>query len=522
MPAINLQAMCDMHNFNDNFYNPKTILTGVGILLLLLPVYLGAQSPPIRMDSVSVVNNNVMIGWTLGEGIENGYVEIHRRQDNGLYALIQKVPMPQSYFIDTGVDPRQKAFSYYVVAYDSQENLIGSIANNAHQTIYLKEPIADICGRQVSLNWDNYRVTKTVGAPDELLAPFQYNLASVSYNDSDFQFIGEIDFTINQQIIESPNEGDYCFFVRSINKETGATSTSNTRCLHVNFPPHPDFVYVRGVTVEEGHTLVRVATDPFAKDIVYVVQKLENEQFQPLDTLIIHDGAFTFADYASRADNQPETYRVLALDSCLDETVYSQNATSMYLSVNAISATNNYLQWNNYKGWPGGVSVYVVQRQVNSLIGFEEVATLPDGALQFTDDVSSLQFEGVQSRILYRIFAKENSGNPLGFTDTVYSNIAAIQRDVEVFVPNAFRPDSHIQENRIFKPVFTFFTPEKYTLQIFNRWGQLIFQSENFWEGWDGTLNGSMANAGVYAYIIRYSDSMGESFEKRGALLLTR
>jgi len=504
------------------FLNPDAILkTGV-IILLFVPLFLRAQSSPIRMDSVSVVDNNVIIGWTLGEGIEGGYVEIHRRQDNGLYALIQKIPMPQSYFVDTGVDPRQKAYSYYVVAYDAQANLIGSIANNAHQTIHLKHPVADICGRQTELLWDNYKVTRTVGEPVELPSPFQFSFSGVSHNDNEFILSGEMDLSILQQSVEMTDEGNYCFYIRSVNKETGATSTSNIRCLHISFPPHPDYVYIRRVTIEEGKTLVWVASDPLVKDVAYVIQKWDGDHFQSLDTLSSPNGAVVYTDLTSRADQQTETYRVLALDSCLDAALYSQNAASVYLSVEVMSDTHNYLQWNSYEGWSAGVSGFVLQRQVNALVGWEEVATLPGSASQFTDDLSSLQADGLQAEIFYRVVAIENSGNPLGFADSAFSNVVRIEREVEVFIPNAFRPDSHIEENRIFKPVFPFFSPEQYSMQIFNRWGQLIFETNNIWDGWDGSANGAALGAGVYAFVIRYNDSQGNSFEKRGAVLLVR
>jgi gliding motility-associated-like protein len=59
--------------------------------------------------------------------------------------------------------------------------------------------------------------------------------------------------------------------------------------------------------------------------------------------------------------------------------------------------------------------------------------------------------------------------------------------DLIYYVPNAFTPDGDIY-NQTFKPVFTSgFDPYNYQLLIFNRWGEIVFESNNFEIGWDGS-----------------------------------
>ncbi|MCR9172362.1 MAG: PKD domain-containing protein [bacterium] len=59
--------------------------------------------------------------------------------------------------------------------------------------------------------------------------------------------------------------------------------------------------------------------------------------------------------------------------------------------------------------------------------------------------------------------------------------------DYTVYVPNAFTPDGN-GANEIFKPVMDGFDPNDYELLIFNRWGDIIFESHNLEVGWDGTF----------------------------------
>jgi len=72
----------------------------------------------------------------------------------------------------------------------------------------------------------------------------------------------------------------------------------------------------------------------------------------------------------------------------------------------------------------------------------------------------------------------------------------------ELYMPNAFRPESTI--NNEFKPVVPFNAVQDYRLQIFDRWGQLIFESRDLGTGWTGEIKNQPAPLGVYAWRIDY------------------
>ena len=56
-----------------------------------------------------------------------------------------------------------------------------------------------------------------------------------------------------------------------------------------------------------------------------------------------------------------------------------------------------------------------------------------------------------------------------------------------LYVPNTFTPDFD-DYNQFFTPVLSSgFDPQDYNLYIYNRWGELIFESHNHLIGWDGT-----------------------------------
>ncbi len=66
--------------------------------------------------------------------------------------------------------------------------------------------------------------------------------------------------------------------------------------------------------------------------------------------------------------------------------------------------------------------------------------------------------------------------------------------------PNAFKPSSIIPENQKFTVMGNVSAIAKFQFNIFNRWGQLIFETDDPTEGWDGSQDGSPAPVGTYVY----------------------
>ena len=57
---------------------------------------------------------------------------------------------------------------------------------------------------------------------------------------------------------------------------------------------------------------------------------------------------------------------------------------------------------------------------------------------------------------------------------------------------------------------------------VYNRWGQLVFRTTNFKEGWDGKVNGRDAEAGTYVYVVQAVDYHGKPLHRKGTVILLR
>jgi gliding motility-associated-like protein len=85
--------------------------------------------------------------------------------------------------------------------------------------------------------------------------------------------------------------------------------------------------------------------------------------------------------------------------------------------------------------------------------------------------------------------------------------VIAYQEQLIYYVPNSFTPDSD-EHNQLFKPVFTSgFDPYNFEMTIFNRWGEMIWKTQDHQSGWDGSYgksDGLPVQAGMYTWVIKF------------------
>jgi gliding motility-associated-like protein len=62
----------------------------------------------------------------------------------------------------------------------------------------------------------------------------------------------------------------------------------------------------------------------------------------------------------------------------------------------------------------------------------------------------------------------------------------------------------------------------KYSINIYNRWGSLIYESKNITQSWDGRINGQPAPPGMYVYRTYFMDENEEVSEQQGSFTLIR
>lgn len=106
--------------------------------------------------------------------------------------------------------------------------------------------------------------------------------------------------------------------------------------------------------------------------------------------------------------------------------------------------------------------------------------------------------------------------------DTLCQSIT-VYDDLILHVPNSFTPNGD-NNNNLFFPVFS--SPglvDEYYIEIYNRWGELIFESDDIYQKWPGTYRGVLVQDGVYVWRIKYSDVYSDFLtEKKGHVTVVK
>ncbi|HMI79125.1 MAG TPA: T9SS type B sorting domain-containing protein, partial [Ferruginibacter sp.] len=91
---------------------------------------------------------------------------------------------------------------------------------------------------------------------------------------------------------------------------------------------------------------------------------------------------------------------------------------------------------------------------------------------------------------------------------------------IPVGIPNAFTPNND-NKNDYFKPGINFEITD-YQLQVYNRVGQLLYQTKDYGQGWDGRFKGQQQSSGNYIYQVSFRNVEGKLFNYSGNIMLIR
>jgi len=100
-----------------------------------------------------------------------------------------------------------------------------------------------------------------------------------------------------------------------------------------------------------------------------------------------------------------------------------------------------------------------------------------------------------------------------------YKTAVLVQPIGNIIFPNVFSPEAQLEENRVFKPGLIDYV-EQYHLMIFNRWGELIFESFDQEVGWNGMVDGKVAKEDVYIWKVEGKYTSGMTFVQTGDVTL--
>lgn len=110
--------------------------------------------------------------------------------------------------------------------------------------------------------------------------------------------------------------------------------------------------------------------------------------------------------------------------------------------------------------------------------------------------------------------------NDIGCFDTARKNIT-VYYNCHVAVPSAFTPNGDGLNDYLY-PVDAY-KADDLIFRIYNRWGQLVFETKDWTKKWDGRINGYPQDVGTYVWMLNYTNrDTGKKFALKGTTVLIR
>jgi gliding motility-associated-like protein len=469
---------------------------------------------PSLIKSVSVEGNVIKINWDQNPSSYTDYyvLYVHNPSWSPPWDVVDTIFGAANTSIDltqfsTSAGPH--VFSLMAVDICGQKSFY-SLAT-AHQTMLLKHEL-DICEETLTLSWNPYR--------NRFNGIFSYKIfASVDgAAPEEIGSAGRDTFFIHTSV---PLNANICYTIQAVDGVGEGFAYTNTSCVFTAAPDKANAAYIKSASVSGNAVVLSILINTPSE-----VKKLIIERSTPLSAFEkVAEMAYSptmginvsFEDITDLNTSQVSyLYRLRTVNICEKEAGVSNTAKTILLTAeNKNEARKNILNWTLYEGFDAGLGELNVYRSTEGT--FSRIGTFTNGVFKLEDDLTEL-FSS-KGEFCYYVEAIESTDNFYNIRGKALSNVVCLEQLPFVYIPTAFMPEGI---NSIFKPVFSYPDREYYSFEIFNRWGQKLFQTNNPEEGWNGEIIGGQAPAGVYVYLLRYRSTSGTQFERKGILTLIR
>jgi gliding motility-associated-like protein len=227
-----------------------------------------------------------------------------------------------------------------------------------------------------------------------------------------------------------------------------------------------------------------------------------------------NNSIFNYIDKQTNVDLSNYFYRLSVTDSCKYTSPYSNIGKTILLTIDT-NGQFPVITWSPYELWASGIERYELQiAGYSKWVNPKAKSFMPlESFIQpemVSDSLSKLNNENY----CYRVVAFRQSDQ----LESV-SNEVCIPAISHLFIPNAFSPN-HDGLNDVFKPIGMYILD--YNIQIFNKWGVKLFESNDMNTGWNGKFKEVDCTVDNYFYQLSAKCTNGKNIKKSGSVLLMR
>jgi gliding motility-associated-like protein len=469
--------------------------------------------PPINngIRYVTVVGNKIKIVWNTTNAPYFSHYSVSKNAGSGYSVIQSSYFIGDTVFVDPAVIPATQPYSYEMDVLDTCN--IPSISNTAHRSIFLS-----VSSTQPGINdlvwtpyqgWNvqSYRIYRSEGASSNFTLLATVNGSVTTYSD-----LGLCDKVYNY-FVEAVKDVAPIYVSASNNISQQPVSAANSNPM-----------VVKTVTVDNTNNSVvlRWEPTPNAAKTFFIDRKVDDGPWQLNFVLLNSSGATAYVDNQVSVSTSSYTYRIKYSDSCGNLNNVSDVGKSILLkggvnknAANLTDRKNINLSWTRYEKWASGVLQYDVFIEsptgINTLIGSTTDT--------FFVDSNTSRFNLASDLFCYSILARNSGG---GIEDTSLSNTLCINYESEIFIPTAFTPGPKDELNKSFK--IYGLSLANLSILIYDRWGNVVYESSDPSEGWNGQLNntGNDLPAGVYQVVVQGKGKDRRNFRREQTINLIR
>jgi hypothetical protein len=462
---------------------------------------------PTVIDSISVdpITNVVYIAWYPNKTIDFSDYSVY---NSGIEIKITK----NLSYTDASNDPKLKAISYEITGYDSCGNK-NSFGQNQHTTILLNSSI-DTCKSIVSLNWSHYKGWDSISK--------YYIFRSI--NSGTFELIDSVSGKTNSYSNTNiPVQSVLAYFVRAI-KDTSILTSSSSNSVNISSAKRGNIknTYINYVSIENNQVEISIHFDstqyigklnlyrsPLNQNSFGLVRSYNHSQIGIISNLIHVDNPFIEENWK---------YKVIAYDVC-NIAVDSSQISGNILLQGENQGDKNLLYWSKYFTWNTGVKSYVINRYLDNY-GVTGSNPMAIKTLNQTDSFYiDFDPELVGKTACYYIESEQNTGSIFGKTEKSKSNVFCVEGNSSIYLPNALNLNGG--QNSVFLIRGLNINTSNLYFEVFDRWGRSVIKLNDLSNGWAGIdKDGSELTQGLYFYLLKTTDTKGESINKNGGIYI--
>ncbi len=394
----------------------------------------------------------------------------------------------------------------------------------AHSNIFITSKY-DSCYSKIDLTWNLYEGWKndSTYAYYYLYVSNTPALNSFTLKDSVYKFTNQYSL---KNVIENRN---YYFYLTARRVDKPFTTYSSLYHRFTDMPIRPNTMSVDSIIAEDKKVNIYFQIDQATE--IKRFQVMRWEQSDSIKSIFskkmldeFHDPIINyFGDTLDSwtARTRPFFYKIDAINTC-NQVVKKTNLANTIIPKVHNRGLSNHIEWeklyidtslaehkNNY-------TRYRITRYAYADIAMPPFYLPETDQLEITDDVKIFEGQGYSVKFCYQIegFERDLSGSLVMLSR---SRIQCTEVVPGVVMPDAIVPNDTYVNNgnarNILIPIITF--KADYSLSIYNRWGNLIFEGRN--TGWNGIMSGGrLAKEGTYVYRLVISTSGNKDLVKTG------